>query len=174
MALWVLVIGIALMSPMIVMVVIANIPKSEPTETVPQPSTEETDLYVAPILSESDTPPAKTQKTLSDYYVLSADILCDSGEAIGKRAYLDMAWEIFSNATDAEKHDFLETAFDEGFEYLNIFFDNGYVLWAWGSPAIFQIGDMPVQGFGAVKYVTGDGIRGRYIWQDATRVYAYS
>ena len=137
----------------------------EATET--EPSAQSIEVVPTPVETE-------VQKALSDYDVLSAEILGDSGEAIGVRAYIDMEWEVFSNAGDKEKYDFLETVFDKGFEYLNVFFDNGYVLWAWGSPAVFQIGDMPSQGFGAVKYITGDGIRGRYVWRETAKVYSYS
>ena len=77
-----------------------------------------------------------------------------------------MEWEVFDEASDKEIHEFLERAYFNGYHYINIFFDNGAVLWSWGDEDMFQIGDMPDQGYGAVKYDANnlDGIRGRYIW----------
>ena len=144
--------------------------ESTPTEatTITEPtSTSPTTTTAPPTTTTTEaTTTTKPKKTLSNYRFKSADLIGDAGNVIGSRGYVNMEWEVFDEASDKEIHEFLERAYFNRYDYVNIFFDNGAVLWSWGDEDMFQIGDMPNQGYGAVKLDenNSDGIQGQYTW----------
>ena len=136
------------------------------TSFTAQPEEESTTTAPPTTTTTKATTTTKPKKTLSNYRFKSADLIGDAGNVIGSRGYVNMEWEVFDEASDKEIHEFLERAYFNRYDYVNIFFDNGAVLWSWGDEDMFQIGDMPNQGYGAVKLDenNSDGIQGQYTW----------
>lgn len=73
-------------------------------------------------------------------------------ERIGTWAYIDTTKEFMSSVTDQQFYDYLSELSAEGYNWFNVFFEDGTGLWTI-SPALIEYGQADQDEGGAVEYV---------------------
>lgn len=73
-------------------------------------------------------------------------------ERIGTWAYIETTKEFLSSVTDQQLYDYLSELSAEGYNWLNVFFEDGTGLWTI-SPALIEYGQADRDEGGSVEYV---------------------